>query len=194
LKLPLQQAQAGVFTLLVIAVWRRPSAGAAACTPFPRPGTSSNFTLRAGDTQGMLRGTRLDEVASMAVKGMELVPGKLSSSQGVDELPMIAADASAAVALKQGDAASAKVTLKDGRILDLNFVVDAPRPRVTLIGKSVQMSPSGGGSNIQLGAQDELPHDARLIFSVRTQSPAAFAYDEKIEVATLNNSSCHAEL
>jgi hypothetical protein len=186
--LPLQQAQPGVFTLLVTPY------GAAhpqtvSLHVFSEAGHLSNFTLRAGDTEGLLRGTRLDEVASMAVKGMELVPGKLSSSQGVDELPMMAADASTAVALKQGDAGSAKVTLKDGRVLDLSFVVDAPRPRVTLLGKSVQMSPSGGGSNIQLGAKDELPHDARLIFSLRTQTPAAFTYDEKIEVATLNNAS-----
>jgi hypothetical protein len=79
--------------------------------------------------------------------------------------------------------------LKDGRVLDLNVVVDASRPRVALIGKSVQMSPASNASNIQLADQDELPRDAKLTFSLRTQSPAAFAYDEKIEVATVSNSS-----
>src|ERR1700722_16950025 len=187
-KLPLQQAQAGVLTLQ-LTPYGVAHPQAIQLHAFSEAGHLSGFTLRAGDTQGILRGTRLDEVASMAVKGMVLLPGKLSSSQGVDELPMVLADASTAVALKQGDAGSAKVTLKDGRVLDLSIVVDAPRPRVALIGKSVQLSPSGSGSNIRLAAQDELPHDARLTFSLRTQSPAAFSYDEKIEVATVNNPS-----
>src|SRR5580658_1160315 len=187
-KLPLQQAQAGVLTLQVTP-YGAAHPQALQLHAFAEAGHLSSFTLRAGDTQGVLRGTRLDEVASVAVKGMVLLPGKLSSSQGVDELPMMVADASTAIALKQGDAGSAKVTLKDGRVLDLNIVVDAPRPRVTLIGKSVQMSPAGSGSNIRLADQDELPHDARLTFSLRTQSPAAFTYDEKIEVATVNNPS-----
>ena len=186
-KLPLQQAQAGVLTLQLTPYGvGRPQA--VQLHAFSEAGHLSSFTLRAGDTQGILRGTRLDEVASMALKGMVLLPGKLSSSSGVDELPMMLADALTAVALKQGDAGSAKVTLKDGRALDLNIVVDAPRPRVTLIGKN-EPPPSGSGSNIRLAAQDELPHDARLIFSLRTQSPAAFTYDEKIEVATVNNAS-----
>ncbi len=187
-KLPLQQAPAGMLTLQVTP-YGVGHPQAIQLHAFSEAGHLSSFTLRAGDTQGILHGTRLDEVASMAVKGMVLLPGKLSSSQGVDELPMVLADASTAVALKQGDAGSAKVTLKDGRVLDLGIVaVDAPRPRVALIGKSVQLSPSGSsGSNIRLAAQDELPHDARLTFSLRTQSPAAFSYDEKIEVATVNN-------
>ncbi|MGC2459869.1 MAG: hypothetical protein WA446_02665 [Steroidobacteraceae bacterium] len=188
LKLPLQQSKPGTVTLLVTQY------GAAQPQPvqlhaFAEAGHLNSFALHAGDTQGILKGTRLDEVASLLVQGMQFMPGKLSSSQGIDELPMVAADTPAAIALKQGDTASAKVTLKDGRVLELNTVVDAPRPRVTLIGKNVQVSPSSSASNIQLSDQDELPQDAKLTFSVRTQSPAAFSYDEKIEVATVNNSS-----
>jgi hypothetical protein len=104
---------------------------------------------------------------------------------------MVVADTSAIVVLKQADSAIARVTLKDGRALDLNTVVDAPRPRVALIGKSVQMSPTSSGSNIQLANQDELPQDAKLTFSVRTLSPAAFGYDERLEVATVSKSSSY---
>jgi hypothetical protein len=188
LKLPLQQAKPGTVTLL-IAQYGAAQPQALALHAFAEAGHLNSFALHAGDSQGILKGTRLDEVASLRVQGIEFVPGKLSSSQGVDELPMAAGDATAAVGLKPGDAAGAKVTLNDGRVLDLNVVVDAPRPRVVLIGKSVQLSPASGGSNIQLTDQDELPHDAKLTFSLRTQSPAAFAYDEKIEVATLSKSS-----
>jgi hypothetical protein len=74
-------------------------------------------------------------------------------------------------------------------VFELNAIVDAPRPRVTLIGKSVQMSASSSDSNIRLGDQDELPQDAKLTFSIRAQSPAAFAHDEKVEIANADESA-----
>jgi hypothetical protein len=58
-KLPLQQAQAGVLTLQVTPY----GAGHPQAIPlhaFAEAGHLSSFTLRAGDTQGILRGTRLD--------------------------------------------------------------------------------------------------------------------------------------
>jgi hypothetical protein len=60
---------------------------------------------------------------------------------------------------------------------------------VTLLGMNVQSSPLSHDSNIQLAEQSELPQDATLTFSLRTQSPAAFAHDEYIEVATGDESS-----
>src|SRR6202163_672432 len=184
----MQPAKPGTVTLLV-SQYGAPQPQPIQLQAFSEAARLDSFTLHAGDTQGILRGTRLDEVASLMVKGMAFMPGRLSSSQGIDQLPMIAADTAATVLLQPGDPASAKVTLKDGRVLDLIAAVDAPRPRVVLIGKSAQMSPTGSGGNIQLASQDELPQDAKLTFSVRTQSPAAFAYDEKIEVAAVNKSS-----
>jgi hypothetical protein len=187
-KLAMQQARPGTVTLL-ITQYGDSQPQPIQLHAFAEAGRLDSFTLHAGDTQGILRGTRLDEVTRLVVKGIEFMPGKLSSSQGIDQLPMLAAEPAATVLLKQGDTTSAKVTLKDGRVLDLNATVDASRPRVALIGKSVQLSTGSSGSNIQLASQDELPQDAKLTFSVRTQSPAAFTYDEKIEVAAVNRSS-----
>ena len=45
-----------------------------------------SFTLHAGDTEGILRGNRLDEVDKLTVKGVEFAPGTLSTSDGRDEL------------------------------------------------------------------------------------------------------------
>jgi hypothetical protein len=100
----------------------------------------------------------------------------------------LAQDTAAAAALKPGDVANAKTTLKDGRVLSLNTLVATARPSVRLLGKSVEPSSSSNESNIQLNNQDELPQDARLTFSVRTVAPASFAFDEKIEVATVDES------
>jgi hypothetical protein len=102
---------------------------------------------------------------------------------------MVAQDPQAAAALKQEHSIAAKVTLKDGRVRPLTATVDPPRPRVTLIGKSTQSSPSGKDSNIQLTDPGELPQDATLSFAVRTQWPAVFSRDENIEVATGDESS-----
>jgi hypothetical protein len=88
--------------------------------------------------------------------------------------------------LKQGEAAKAKVTLRDGRVYTVNVTVTAPRPAVDLLGKSVQPSTGSSDSNIQLTSQDQLPQDAQLVFSVRAKLPATFGRDETVEVATDN--------
>jgi len=186
-KLPLQEAQPGAMTLLVTQY----GGGQPQQIPiqgFSDAGHVDGFTIHAGDSQGLLKGSRLDEVASMTLGSIVFQPGELTTQHGSDELAMIAQDAAAAAALKPASSLAAKVSLKDGRLLKLTVSVDAPRPRVSLIGKSVQPSPSGDASNIQLSSQDQLPLDARLTFSVRAQLPSTFKYDQAIEVAAVDGS------
>jgi hypothetical protein len=156
---------------------------------FAEAGHYDGFDIHSGDAQGMLQGSRLDEVASLSIRNVVFVPGELSTRNGSDALPMIAQDAQAAAALKQEHGVAAKITLKDGRVVPATATVDAPRPRVTLINKSAQSSASGKDSNIQLTDPGELPQDATLTFAVRTQWPAYFSRDENIEVATSDESS-----
>jgi hypothetical protein len=189
LKVAMQQARPGAVTLLV-SQYGGSQPQPIQLQAYSEAARLDGFTLHAGDSQGILRGTRLDEVAGLSIKGVAFTPGKLTSNQGVDQLPMLAADSAASSLLQQGDAVSARVALKDGRVLELTSSVDAPRPRVSLIGKSAQLPTTrGGGGNIQLGSQDEVPQDATLTFSVRAQSPTTFSYDEKIEVSAVNKSS-----
>jgi len=186
-KLPLQEAAPGAMTLLVTQY----GAGQPQSVPlhaFSQAGHLDSFTIHAGDTQGMLKGSRLDQVTGLLIKGVEFGPGQLTPGQAGDELTMEVKDGQASLVLKQGDSLSAKVTLKDGRVFDLAALVDAPRPSVKLIAKSVQLSSSSSDSNIRLADQDELPNDAKLTFSIRAQSPPVFAHDEKIEVATADES------
>src|SRR3546814_7303614 len=97
---------------------------------------------------------------------------------------MVSADTQAAAMLKPDSSAGAKATLKDGRVVSLKASIDPPRPSVSLIGKSVRLATAGPANNIQLGDADELPQDARLTFSMRAQTPARFPMQQKIEVAT----------
>src|SRR5262249_48235551 len=104
--------------------------------------------------------------------------------------PNAAASAGSAAAstpttnLKQGETAKAKVTLRDGRSSTVSVSGTAPRPSVDVLGRSVQPTAHGGDSNIQLASQNQLPQDALLTFSLRAKSPATFARDATIEVAT----------
>ena len=182
-KLPLQASEPGALSL-VVTQFGAQNPQAIPVHAFSEASHLDSFAIHAGDPQGVLKGTRLDEVASLDLKGIQFLPGTLTTHQTGDELAMVAQDATAAAAFKQSDVATAKATLKDGRVFSLSILIAAPRPSVKLLGKSIEPSSAASDSNIQLTNQDELPQDARLTFSVRTVSPSVFAFDQKIEVAT----------
>ena len=182
-KLPLKETHAGELELEV-KQYGTVTAQTIPLRAYTEAGHLDSFTIHAGDAQGVLKGSRLDDVASLTLDKVTFLPGKITSTMGSDELPMVAKDAKAAAALKQGDSARAEVALSDGRTMTVDVAVGEPRPGVELIGKSVQASASSNGSNIQLANQDELPQDASLTFSIRAQSPAVFSRAEQVEVAT----------
>jgi hypothetical protein len=154
---------------------------------FAEAGHLDSFTLHAGDLSGVLRGDHLDEVKELILNGISFRPEQHTSSvENVDELSLVTADLKAGGELKEGDDATAKVALMDGRVLSLETTVASPRPKVALIGKSVQLSASDSASDIQLVGQDELPQNAQLTFSIHAQIPAAFSGEEKVEVATVH--------
>jgi len=186
--LPLQTAKPGSMTLLV-SQYGASQVQQVQLHAFSEGAHLDGFTFRAGDSQGVLKGSRLDQVTKVTLQGVEFVPGKLDTKQGSDELAMVTRDTQPVTSLKQGDTATAKVALNDGRTLDLNVSVSAPRPRVALIGKGMQTATSSAESNIELANADQLPQDAKLTFSVRAQTPATFVRDEQIEVAMADESA-----
>ena len=186
--LPLKDARPGQLSLLV-QQYGVPQAQSLTLRTFAEGARLDGFAIFAGDGQGVLRGARLDEVAGLSLAGVDFVPTKLQTSQGIDELSMTTRDAQPAAGLKAGDTAKARISLKDGRQIELATTIGAPRPKVMLIGKSVQPAASGGMSNIELASADELPQDARLTFSVRAQAPLVFGRDVRVEVATADESA-----
>jgi hypothetical protein len=146
-----------------------------------------NFKINAGDKQGVLTGTRLDEVNSFELKGVRFVPTKLSRADKKDQLQLaVASPAPPAASFQPDEKLVAHVDLKDGRVLDLQTTVDKPRPAVKLISKSVQ--PSSARSSVRLINQDELPQDARLSFFLKAEVPESFPRTEKIEVSGADDS------
>jgi hypothetical protein len=136
-----------------------------------------------------LRGTRLDEVESAELKGVRFVPGQLSRAKESDELrlaaPVAAPSGAGSNAWQPEEKLVAHVALRDGRVLDLQTTVEAPRPKVTLISKNVQAGPTP--TAVRFGNQDELPQDARLSFFLKTVIPEKFPQTEKIEVGTADD-------
>jgi hypothetical protein len=187
-KLPLQDAQPGPVTLWV-GQYGLTDSQPVALQSFAEAGRFDGFVFHSGDAQGVLKGSRLDEVASLTVKNVVFVPGEVTSRAGSDALPMVAQDAQAAAGLKTERSVAGKVTLQDGRTLPVTASIEAPRPRVALIGKSVQPSQSDNQSNIQFLDAAELPQDAYFAFSIRAQAPATFLHDDSVEVATSDESS-----
>lgn len=185
--LPLQDAQPGAMTVLVAQSGLR--------EPHPIPirvfasaARLDDFVIHAGDGYGLLRGSRLDQVAGLDLGGVSFLPGELSTQGSNDVLTMRAEDAQGPPALAPGSTATAQATLKDGRVAKVSVRVDAPRPSVALIGKSVFRSESAADDNIDLTGSDQLPQDARLLFSVRAQTPARFGRDQVIDVAAADDS------
>ena len=142
------------------------------------------FTINAGDQQGVLTGTRLDEVSSLELENSRFAPGDLARAEGKDQLRLSSPNPPS-LALQPGQKLVAQVALKDGRLLNLDTVVQPPRPRVTLLNKNVQ----AGASVIHLGNADDLPQDGQLTFFLKTETPATFPRTEKIEVATEDGSA-----
>jgi hypothetical protein len=188
IKLPLQDVTPGVMTLLVTQ-YGNDQPEPVSIQTFADASRIDGFSLHSGDSVGFLKGNRLDEVVSLNFKGNQFLPGELTARNGIDELPMVAKDPQSVISLKPERNVAAKVSLRDGRVFPLLGMVDAPRPAATLLGTVVQSSLSSQNSNIQLAEQSELPQDATLTFSLRSQYPATFAHDESIEVATGDESS-----
>jgi hypothetical protein len=186
-KMPLKDAKPGALTLIVKQAGLD-KAGEIQTHAFSEPGHLESFAIHAGDSNGLLKGSRLDEVASVSVNGIKFEPGKLSSSQGSDELPMNTKDTKGASALTVGLNLKGVATLKDGRTADLQVAVDSARPKVTLIGKNIESGDSGTTNNIQLADQDEVPQNSKLTFSLKAQSPATFTREDKVEVGTADGS------
>ncbi len=187
-KLPLKDAQPGPVTIEITQAGTKDPHRLTVAS-FSEAGKFESFSMHAGDTVGTLKGTRLDEVATLTLKDQSFTPDKLSRSGSNDELTLTTAGAKPSKAESSPGAADhlqAHITLRDGRKLDVPATVAAARPQVTVLNKSVQVAAptTPGGVRMQLANQNELPLDGKLTFALKSQTPPSFARGESIEIAT----------
>jgi hypothetical protein len=186
-KVPLEKATAGALTVVVHKLGTRQPDEIPLHT-YSEAGRLDAFNIHAGDSDGVIKGTRLDQVTSLEVDGLHFVPDGLSRANQQDELKVVSHEPSVSNRLQAGESILIHVALKDGRALDLNTAVEGPRPRVSILSKNVQLDASSLPFTVRLENPDELPQDGRLNFFLKTQVPENFPPTEKIEVATADGS------
>lgn len=186
-KVPLQKISSGSVTVVIKKFGLR-EADEITLHTYAEAGRFDSFSIHSGDSDGILKGTRLDLVDSLDVNGARFTPQALSRSHQQDELKVATQDASARTKLHPGDSIVVHITLKDSRVLDLTTEVESQRPAVSILSKSVQMDQSASSLGVHLGSPDELPQDGRLNFVLKAQVPETFPATEKIEVATADES------
>jgi hypothetical protein len=183
IKVPLQKATAGWVTMQ-IKKFGLHDVDEVPLHTYSEAGRLDSFSIHAGDAEGILKGTRLDQVESLDVNGIRFSPESLARANQQDELKLTTKDEQAKGKLHPGDSLAIHATLKDARVLDLHAEVEAQRPAVSLLTKSVQLDQASSPTSVRLGSQEELPQDGRLSFFLKTVAPENFPSTEKIEVAT----------
>lgn len=147
-----------------------------------------SFVLHAGDSNAVLKGTRLDQVGELRDGTIDFKPQTLRRENQQDELSVVSTPHPGDAPLKPGQSIALQVTLKDGRVLNLTSTVAPPRPQVSVLSKSVQYDQTAALSTVTLGDPDELPQEARLNFFLKTEAPETFPPTEKVEIATADES------
>ena len=155
-------------------------------TAYAEAASLTHLALSTGDSNAELRGTRLDEVAKASLNGITWSPAALTRVENSDRLEMNAEGSTAN--LEPGNRYFASVYLRDGRELRTPVIVDSPRPQITLLSKGSQDQGSDAPSPVQLGSPEDLPVQKRLIFFLKSKTPANFPRSEKIEVAAVDGS------
>jgi hypothetical protein len=190
--MPLKDAAPGDVTV-AIRQYGMPQPDDLTLKSYAEAASIEHLTLAAGDKAATLKGKRLDEVESADLAGISFTPAALYRVQDSDQLSMSATGSTAT--LKPGEDYSAKVTLRDGRMLHVAATVEAPRPQVELLSKGVQQQQQDGSdaspgneAPVRLGSPNDLPLQRRLVFFVHSVVPVAFPRTEKIEVAAVDGS------
>lgn len=150
---------------------------------FPQPADLDSFVFHAGDHKGVLKGRRLAEVTGLRFGAVAFKPDGLATGGPGEELSLVASDDTAAAKLEPGVQSAAKVSLKDGRTVQLQASIEPARPSVALISRTIAPSPTRSPLSFEFTDKDEWPADVGLTFSIRAQTPNEFTGTEKIEVA-----------
>lgn len=188
--IPLKDTPAGKVDL-VVQRYGQPHPDELLLRAYSEAAKLEDFTISAGDKQGVLEGTRLDEVNSFELNGIHFAPAKLTRAERKDVLYLAAPETMSTASFQPHQNLLARVALKDGRVLDLQTTVQPARPKVSLVNKSIQLGPTP--SAIRLGNKDLLPQDGKITFFVKSEVPEKFSPTEKIEVAS-EDESFHATL
>ena len=178
---PLKKLKPGPFNLLIRQYGSKDS-DAVPLRVFAPAGRLDAFVFHVGDTTAVLKGTQLEDVKAVVLKNAVFHP--VPSPADGEAMTLSLVDPKTATDLKAGDSLTADVSLQDGRKLQLETTVAAPRPAVDLLAKSAAAPPTTDQVQFKLTDESEVPRGALFTFSVQARIPDMFTGAEKIEVAT----------
>ena len=184
-ELPLKDVSAGKLQLAV-AQYGQSKPDVVTLQAYSDAAHLEHFTMFAGDSHGILTGTHLDEVASLELSDVHFMPAKESHDSKETSLDLLVQNANAIASIQPSTTVPAHVTLKDGRKLDVPATIEPPRPKLTLVSKSLQQAALP--SPVHFTKPDALPQDSRLSFFLKTDAPTGFPRTEKVEIAAVDGS------
>jgi hypothetical protein len=187
LTLPLANVPAGAMSLLVKQTGIK-DADVVPLRTYTESGRIDGFDLHAGDSAGVLRGSRLDQVASLSIDDLSFTPGTLARGGQGDELQLATANAGVANTLGAGQTKTARILFKDGRSDTVKLVVGSSRPSVAIVARNLKVAPETAPVSVRLTDPAELPHGATLTFSLRLTN-GNWAGDDVVEIATASGST-----
>ena len=175
LTLPLKDARPGDVTLEVRQIGQTAPA-TISLRAYRQASKVTELMVHTGDSWAQLTGQRLDQVAAVQLGGLSLKPDGLTREGDLDRLRLTGTGEAPGA----GDS-SARVTLTDGRTLNLPVIVRAPRIQVSVLDKSVQAKDPAARQRLSTPG-DMLPDTARLVFSLRLVAGSLSANDG-VEIA-----------
>ncbi len=110
-KVPLQNASAGTLKLLLKKFGLREPDELSLYT-YAEAARLDAFSIHAGDADGLLKGTRLDEVKALELNGITFTPANLSRANQQDELKLTTKEPVVSTKLQAGVPITAQVMLK----------------------------------------------------------------------------------
>ena len=181
--LPVTRSSQGLYTIAV-AEYGQSKPDKVTVHVYPPSAVVSGVMLHAGDDEGSMTGSHLQEVVSVEMGGIVFHVGSLKHPGAEDSLQLkTSTNLAGSKVFVDGATITARVHLKDGRVLEVPVAIAPPRPRVELLSKSIALMPAGSSSFIHLGNDNDLPQYGHLNFFLKSVAPQQFPRDETIEVA-----------
>jgi hypothetical protein len=180
---PLDKADPGPVAILIE---RKDVAAPAVVTLRASQQASSvdELSIHAGDDQALLTGTRLDQVAGVAIGALTFQPGALTRVDKQDRLALLPSDPQALLALAVGKSMSAEITFAGGRRKTLSVSIAPRRAAATLVRITAQSPVREGVMPIALTSSGVFAQDAHLSFAFHVEAPGSLSGRESIEIAT----------